>query len=122
MSDITVQPGRLLDALVAKGIRSSVEEVFRPVTRISSLPTACLMEGRQIARVTEIEHKIGKEPVYMLFESSGNVRESDLQGIQQYLDARNPWEEFDLLIFPLSLRWCIGVSHNNRIVFKDASP
>lgn len=120
MTDKTPHPGCLLEAPLGKAIRASVEDVFRPRTLVSSTPTACLMEGRKIERLDDVEAVTKDESVYLLFESSGEVWETNINSVQHYLEIKNPWEDYDLLVFPPNLAWCIAVSHNRRILFKKA--
>lgn len=78
------------------------------------------MEGRKIERLDDVEAVTNDESVYLLFESSGEVWETNIHSVQHYLDIKNPWEDYDLLVFPPNLAWCIAVSHNRRMQYKEA--
>jgi|SRR5215211_75245 len=51
------------------------------------------------------------ETLNVLFENQSAVYSANAQEIKNFFSHREPWEDYDIYIFPKSMDWCIAFTH-----------
>ena len=85
----------------------------------SNLPTACLLKGREDKRYLHEPRFLQRKRLLFLLESAGILREVTPTDIMEYLEAREPWEDYDICLFDESLDWSVGITHNGDVLVVD---
>ena len=94
---------------------SKYRDVF-PETVPMNIPTSCILVGRKAKKPVELIAFIGQEEVYIYWDEGNSLRKDKVQKVIEFWDNREQWEDYDFCIFPESLEWCIGFTHNDYCV------
>jgi hypothetical protein len=120
--DSTPLPGCNVDSLEMENVLPRFLKKYR-VNELnglpSNLPTACLLVGEENNDVLKTSYFIAFEQLYVLFEYPQKLFKSSPIDIIKFVSSKQPWEDYDICIFPASLIWCIGITHNDRIYLVD---
>jgi hypothetical protein len=120
------RPGRLVPAEEAEKWISRFTSKFRPPPRKnlnskvpipSNMPTACLLEGHYINPDFSDLFLSRSLAVFAFFEGGHELYSTSLGEMLRYLNAREPWESYDMCLFDESLEWCLGINHEDKITF-----
>ncbi len=90
-----------------------------PISIPSNLPTACTLKGVKAKSINELKSFEGSEKVFVYWDEGDSLRIDKIQNIIKFWENRNPWEDYDFCIFPESLDWCIGLTHNDYCVLVE---
>jgi hypothetical protein len=116
----TPKPGSLLAKEIADRWIHVFVSKFRPRTGstvASNIPTACLLQGEEVDEITAALPPKGDAAVFTFFENTSEVYCTTWAAVLQYLQKREPWEDYDICVFDESLDWCFGISHEDRLVW-----
>jgi hypothetical protein len=78
----------------------------------SNLPTACLLEGRKARTVADLLLNFDDQEVFVYWDQGTALRRESFRVVSKFWATREPWEDYDFCVFPRSLDWCIGFTHN----------
>lgn len=111
----TPRPGtRLSDAEAARLIADFEARYRRPrAGQHPSVPTWCTFEqcARSDDKVLESIEPASHPWFFVYFEGGRHFRRATLGEIRWYLEAREPWEDYDIYILPPGLEWCVAFTH-----------
>jgi hypothetical protein len=79
----------------------------------SNLPTACALKAGARVEFADVRRLAGTRELFIYWDDGSKLRHSRLEEVAAFLDSREPWEEYDFCMFPKSLVWCAGFTHNN---------
>ena len=82
----------------------------------SNLPTACLLEGRKARTVADLLLNFDDQEVFVYWDQGTALRRESFRVVSKFWATREPWEDYDFCVFPRSLDWCIGFTHNDYCV------
>jgi hypothetical protein len=82
----------------------------------SNIPTACLLEGKRGQSVSDLIPASGDDEIFVYYERDAALRKDLIRNVAAFWEAREPWEDYDFCIFPRSLDWCIGFTHNDYCI------
>jgi hypothetical protein len=119
--NFTPRPGTLLSELEAKSILSEFLSRYRrePNGVPSNLPTACTLDGVERKSVLDSQQFLSHQELYVLFEYPRQLFKSSARDIATFVKSKEQWEDYDLCIFSKGLSWCVGVTHNDKIILVD---
>lgn len=118
----TPLPGRALETGRAAELLKELRTRFRPVSSAamaSNIPTACLLHGRHDPTYLRREPFTSHTRILLLLEGSTCVQETTPAELVQYLNSREPWEDYDFCVTDETFTWCVGITHNDSIVIVD---
>ena len=110
-SEHTPRPGRPLSASDADLILPQFLAKYRvrELNNIpSNLPTACTLDGVEDSRVFESAQFLSVPEVLVLFEYPREVFVASPESVANFIKSKEPWEDYDICVFPRSLVWCVG--------------
>ncbi len=84
-----------------------------------NIPTACTLSGKKGKKLTDIKSFSGDEEVFIYWDEGELLRKDKLKNINEFWESREPWGDYDFCIFPESLNWCIGFTHNEYCVLSN---
>ena len=86
---------------------------------VSNLPTACTLKGKELRRKDVLELFDKATDCYVYWDSNQELREESIERVMEFWMNREPWEDYDFCVFPKSLSFCLGFTHNHRIILKE---
>ncbi len=95
---------------------------YRKISAVTSsnLPTACLLEGIKRKNINELKEFKDDEDVFVYWDEADHLRFEKINNIIYFWENRKPWEDYDFCIFPDTLDWCIGFTHNDYCILKES--
>ncbi len=118
----TPLPGRVLAGPEAGEIIEQCLKKFRgpELNGIpSNVPTACTLVGYEDEHLFQSRRWPDHESLYVLFEYPRELRQASGEAVKEFLRSKEPWEDYDLCIFGTNLSWCVGVTHNAKVLVVD---
>lgn len=82
----------------------------------SNIPTACILKGSKANNIEDIKRLSGDDYVFVYWDEGDSLRKEKIGRIDEFWKNREPWEDYDFCIFPETLEWCIGFTHNDYCV------
>jgi hypothetical protein len=112
----TQKPGRRVEP---RDVELSLIERFHKVYRHNvdkrprNIPTWCTFEsGRRMPKnILDQPWLKAYEQLFVFFEPHRQIWESSLFEIRDYLGKRQPWEDYDIYVFPNDMSWCVAFTH-----------
>jgi len=92
-----------------------------------NIPTACLVDGEIVDATFIVSDAFSQVERVYFFVESGDALENETLHICapseafEYLQSKEPWEDYDICLFDNTLSWCFAISHNDRYVIAHAS-
>ena len=117
--DETPYPGTRADDQRARTVAEGFRSLFRNVLyedMPENVPTACTLAGLDGADMIASDEFRHKERLLVLFENPDELYVASGEQIFSYVSNRNPWEDYDLCIFDEAMTWCVGVTHDDKII------
>lgn len=116
-SDYTKTPGVEVHDEAKSSIISRFRKQFRSprVDKLSppSTPTnAFFYDAIEIDLSILLCHDLVGRRLYLFNETFGSLCIASGKDIWQYLQERNPWEDFDFYVFEDDWHWCLTVTHH----------
>ena len=112
-------PGILTENIRNPALVIAFLQGFRP-GKPSPLPTACTLNGKKGRKLEELRACQGDEEVFIYWDQGTSLRKDVVYNVIAFWNNREPWEDYDFCIFPESLAWCIGFTHNDYCVLVEA--
>lgn len=81
----------------------------------ADVPLACRLLGEETPRLCDVPIVNSGRIVFALFENTDELRRSTFDELCNYLDSKEPWEDYDILVFDESFDWFVGFTHNDTI-------
>ena len=115
----TPLPGYTVDPKEMARILPSFLAKYRLNKKKTSVPTACILDGPERRDIFDADYFRSERATYFLFEHPRRLHSATARELKAYLQARQPWEDYDICVFPADLEWCIGLTHNESILLVD---
>lgn len=122
--DETPKPGQAMSSADAELLLEALQTAFHPhfdAGLSNNIPMACRLEGVRIGGDLSDIPVNQESKAYSLYENTGEIFLTTVKAMADYLKQRQPWEDYDICIFDISLNWCIGISHEDRHVWAERS-
>jgi len=84
----------------------------------SNIPTACTLRGTIFDSLAQLPSSISEQEIFVFTDSSESLRKEAFNKVEEFWIQREPWEDYDFCVFPRSLEWCIGFTHNDSIILS----
>lgn len=115
----TAKPGDRVESGVAAYWKAKLDarlEGTLDASMSSYVPIACRIKGEDRVGLFDDPLFNGKRFVYAFFENVDELYRTTIEDLRDYLECKEPWEDYDICVFDESLDWFVGCSHNDRIV------
>lgn len=103
--------------------RSQIDEVFvnfvkkfREEGIPLNIPTSCCLKGEKDKEIFRSDFFLSKDNVYLFFDYDKDLRLLTAHQVLDFYENLEPWEDYDFCIFDETLKWCIGVTHNDDVI------
>ena len=90
-------------------------------TTPSNIPTACTLKGSKSYNFHDLKELNRDDYVFVYWDEGESLRKEKISKIDDFWKNREPWEDYDFCIFPESLDWCIGFTHNDYCILVEAN-
>ena len=111
----TPEPGTRASKDAEKAIISEFYAKYRKVAndQAPNVPTWCTFDSPVLVDQNILSHvELSKyKALNIFFENQGAVYSANLQEIRRYFSHREPWEDYDIYVFPPAMDWCIAFTH-----------
>jgi len=116
----TPKPGKIISTDKATLLIETFRSAFEPYFDSSmedTIPMACRLEGTSISEDLSEISIANDSKAYSFFENTNELFLTSPKAMADYLQRREPWEDYDICIFDTSLKWCIAISHEDRCIW-----
>lgn len=123
MEFYTPLPGRLIPEEIAAAAIEKFEARYKMNNArgfADNVPAACALQGRRDSNYLDNEAFRNRRLVFFYFDNPAMLREANPGEIAEYYRKREPWEDYDFCVFDESLKWCVGVTHNDDIIVVES--
>lgn len=92
-------------------------EPFRIPGRMDSIPIACQFRAAESFASFQNEWFAGEDVVVAFFENYNVMVLTNVKAVLSLLSQREPWQDWDVCLFNLSVTWCAAITHNDEVKF-----
>lgn len=85
----------------------------------SNVPTACTLRGRKDREYLNKPQFLDRKSILFYLEAAQILRRTTPTAVADYFATREPWEDYDVCLFDESLKWCVGITHNDDVIVID---
>lgn len=122
MFENTPDPGiEISDEGILKIVKKFIEIYRRELYEMmpDNVPTACTIDGVKNNGILSSQAFKSMKSVYVLFDSPFKLLRASGSEVCSYVKNRNPWEDYDFCVFDESLKWAIGITHDDDVIVSD---
>ena len=120
--DHTQRPRDKVESTLAIEWIKQVEKNIAPVLNKNMeaiVPMACRLLGEAEEASSLIKNNQVFDDalrVFALFENIDVLRKATFGEVRRYIDVKEPWEDYDILVFDESFEWYLGFTHNDAVL------
>ena len=84
---------------------------------MDSSPIACQVRAAESFASFQNEWFAGEDVVVAFFENYNVMVLTNVKAVLSLLSQREPWQDWDVCLFNLSVTWCASITHNDEVKF-----